>query len=132
VTGRSGGRRAQQRARAEAELEQRCLQCGDDRRRRQRPDGTLQLVSCDPGAGFDAGTRPGVARELVSWRLAELITNVAVTLVGGGDAEFADAWAFVRASAMPLELMTLPATTSPADMVVAARAGFDALIAPAG
>jgi hypothetical protein len=96
------------------------------------PDGTLQLVSCDPGAGFDAGTRPGVARELVSWRLAELITNVAVTHVGGGDAEFADAWAFVRASAMPLELMTLAATTSPADMVVAARAGFDALIAPAG
>ena len=96
------------------------------------PDGTLQLVSCDPGAGFDAGTRPGVARELVSWRLAELITNVAVTLVGGDDAQFTDAWAFVEASPMPLELMALPATTSPADMVVAARAGFDALLAPAG
>jgi hypothetical protein len=96
------------------------------------PDGALQLVSCDPGAGFDARTRPGVARELVSWRLAELITNVAVTLVGGDDAQFADAWAFVEASPMPLELMALPPTTPPADMVAAARAGFDALIAPAG
>jgi hypothetical protein len=95
------------------------------------PDGALQLVSCDPGAGFDAGTRPGVARELVSWRLAELTTNVAVTLGGGGDAEFADAWSFVEASAVPLDLMTLPPTTSPADMVVAAWAGFEALLAPA-
>ena len=96
------------------------------------PDGTLQLVSCDPGAGFEAGTRPGLARELVSWRLAELITHVAVTLAGGGDAEFADAWSFVGASAMPLELMALPPTTSPADMVAAAQAGFGALLAPAG
>lgn len=96
------------------------------------PDGTLQLVSCDPGAGFEAGTRPGLARELVSWRLAELITHVAVILAGGGDAEFADAWSFVGASAMPLELMVLPPTTSPADMVAAAQAGFGALLAPAG
>jgi hypothetical protein len=95
------------------------------------PDGALQLVSCDPGAGFDAGTRPGVARELVSWRLAELTTSVAVTLGGGGDAEFADAWASVEASAVPLDLMTLPPTTSPADMVAAAWAGFEALLAPA-
>jgi hypothetical protein len=96
------------------------------------PDGTLQLVSCDPGAGFDAGTRPGLARELLSWRLAEQITNVAVTLAGGGETEFADAWAFVESSAMPLELMTLPPATPPGDMVAAARAGFDALLAPAG
>jgi hypothetical protein len=96
------------------------------------PDGTLQLVSCDPGAGFDAGTRPAVARELLSWRLAELITNVAVSLVGGDDAQFADAWAFVEASSVPLDLMTLPPATPPAEMVAAARAGFDALLAPAG
>jgi hypothetical protein len=96
------------------------------------PDGTLQLVSCDPGSGFDARTRPGVARELVSWRLAKYITNIAVTLVGGDEAQFADAWSFVSASAVPLDLMALPSSTPPADLVMAARAGFDALIAPAG
>jgi hypothetical protein len=96
------------------------------------PDGTLQLVSCDPGAGFDAGTRPGLARELLSWRMAELATMEAAVYGGGGEAQFVDAWAFVEASPMALELMTLPPTTSPVDMAVAARAGFDALFAPAG
>lgn len=96
------------------------------------PDGTLQLVSCDPGAGFDAGTRPGLARELLSWRMAELATMEAAIYGGGGEAQFADAWAFVQASPMALDLMTLPPSTSPADMAVAARAGFDALLAPAG
>ena len=96
------------------------------------PDGTLQLVSCDPGAGFDAGTRPGVARELLAWRMAELATMEAAVYGGGGEAQFVDAWAFVEASPMVLELMTLPSTTSPAEMAVAARAGFDALFAPAG
>jgi hypothetical protein len=96
------------------------------------PDGTLQLVSCDPGAGFDARTRPGVARELLSWRMAELATMEAAVYGGGGEAQFVEAWAFVEASPMALELMTLPATTSPADMALAARAGFDALFAPAG
>jgi hypothetical protein len=96
------------------------------------PDGTLQLVSCDPGAGFDAGTRPGVARELLSWRMAELATMEAAVYGGGGETQFVDAWAFVAASPMALELMALPPTTSPADMAVAARAGFDALFAPAG
>jgi hypothetical protein len=96
------------------------------------PDGTLQLVSCDPGAGFDAGTRPGVARELLAWRMAELATMEAAVYGGGGDAQFADAWAFVEASPMALELMALPPATPPADMAVAARAGFDALFTPAG
>jgi hypothetical protein len=96
------------------------------------PDGTLQLVSCDPGAGFDAGTRPGLARELLSWRMAELATMEAAVYGGGGETQFADAWAFVQSSPMALELMKLPATTSPVDMALAARAGFDALFAPAG
>jgi hypothetical protein len=96
------------------------------------PDGTLQLVSCDPGAGFDAGTRPGVARELLAWRMAELATMEAAVYGGGGEAQFVDAWAFVKASPMALELMALPSTTSPTDMALAARAGFDALFAPAG
>jgi hypothetical protein len=92
------------------------------------PDGTLQLVSCDPGAGFDAATRPGVARELLSWRMAELATMEAAIYGGGGEAQFLDAWTFVEASPMALDLMSLPPTTSPADMAVAARAGFDALL----
>ena len=96
------------------------------------PDGTLQLVSCDPGAGFDAATRPGVARELLAWRMAELVTSATVAYAGGGDTEFLDAWAFVSASPMPLELMALPPTTSPADLALAAGAGFGALFAPAG
>ena len=33
---------------------------------------------------------------------------------------------------MPLDLMALPPTTSPVDIVAAARAGFDALLAPLG
>ncbi len=96
------------------------------------PDGTLQLVSCDPGAGFDAGTRPGLARELLAWRMAELATMEAAVYGGGGEAQFVDAWAFVEASPMVHELITLPPTTSPVDMAMAARAGFDALFAPAG
>jgi hypothetical protein len=96
------------------------------------PDGTLQLVSCDPGPGFDAATRPGVARELLSWRMAELATAEAAVYGGGGEAQFLDAWTFVEASPMALELMNLPATTPPAEMAVAARAGFDALFATAG
>jgi hypothetical protein len=96
------------------------------------PDGTLQLVSCDPGAGFDAATRPGVARELLSWRMAELATMEAAIYGGGGEAQFLDAWTFVEASPMALDLMSLPPTTSPADMAVAARAGFDALLSALG
>ena len=96
------------------------------------PDGTLQLVSCDPGAGFDARTRPGVARELLAWRMAELATLEAATYSGGGDSQFLDGWAFVSASPMALELMTLPPATPPTELAVAARAGFAALLAPAG
>ena len=96
------------------------------------PDGTLQLVSCDPGVGFDAATRPGVARELLSWRMAELATMEAAIYGGGGEAQFVDAWAFVEASPLALDLMTLAPTTPPAEMAVAARAGFDALLNAAG
>jgi hypothetical protein len=96
------------------------------------PDGTLQLVACDPGAGFDARMRPGVARELLAWRMAELATLEAVAYGGGDETQFTDAWTFVAASPMALELMALPPTTSPADLAVAARTGFDALFASAG
>ncbi|HYN33296.1 MAG TPA: hypothetical protein VES40_11775, partial [Ilumatobacteraceae bacterium] len=46
-------------------------------------DGTLQLVSCDPGVGFETSNRLGAARELVGWRTAELATLEAVRTSGG-------------------------------------------------
>ncbi len=92
-------------------------------------DGTLQLVSCDPGAGFENASRLGVARELVAWRSAELAT---IDAIGGTELDPATTWAFVEASNVALDLMALPANTSPADMAAAARAGVAAVLTPAG
>jgi hypothetical protein len=96
------------------------------------PDGSLQLVSCDPGAGFDAGVRPGTARELIAWRSAELATIEAVRAGGGGEAELSSAWALVQASPVATDLMDLPATATPAEMAVAARDAVGALLGAAG
>jgi hypothetical protein len=96
------------------------------------PDGTLQLVSCDPGTGFDAGTPPGVARELIGWRTAELATMEAVLFAGGGEANFAEAWPFAAASPLALEVAALPATATPSEMAAATRAAFSTLFTPAG
>ncbi len=96
------------------------------------PDGTLQLASCDPGAGFANGVRPGVASELISWRIAELATMEAVRVGGGGAAELADAWTFVESSPVALDLMTLPPTTTPLEMANAAKEAVNALFTPAG
>jgi hypothetical protein len=82
------------------------------------PDGSLQLVSCDPGAGFDAGVRPGIARELIAWRTVELATIEAVRASGGGEAELSGAWALVQAAPVATDLMDLPATTTPAEMAL--------------
>jgi hypothetical protein len=97
------------------------------------PDGTLQLVSCDPGAGFDAATRPGVARELIGWRVAALATMEAVVFGGGGEADFAEAWPFVASSPIALDVAALPSTATPADMAAAVtQATFDTLFGQAG
>jgi hypothetical protein len=97
------------------------------------PDGTLQLVSCDPGAGFDAATRPGVARELIGWRVAALATMEAVVFGGGGEADFAEAWPFVASSPIALDVAALPSTATPADIAAAAtQATFDTLFGQAG
>jgi hypothetical protein len=96
------------------------------------PDGSLQLVSCDPGAGFDAGVRPGIARELIAWRTVELATIEAVRASGGGEAELSGAWALVQAAPVATDLMDLPATTTPAEMALAAREGVGALLGAAG
>ena len=92
-------------------------------------DGTLQLVSCDPGAGFENASRLGVARELVAWRSAELAT---IDAVGGSELDLATTWAFVEASNVALDLMALPADMSPAAMAAAARDGVAAVLTPAG
>jgi hypothetical protein len=96
------------------------------------PDGTLQLVSCDPGAGFDVAARPDVARELLAWRMAELATTEAVRIGGGGDAEFVEAWGFVQASPVAIDLMALRADATPAEMATAAQDAVNALFTPAG
>ena len=92
-------------------------------------DGTLQLVSCDPGAGFENASRLGVARELVVWRSAELAT---IDAVNGTELDLATTWAFVEASNVALDLVALPADTSPADMAAAARSAVAAVVTPAG
>ncbi len=71
-------------------------------------DGTLQLVSCDPGVGFENPNRLGVARELVGWRTAELATLEAVRTASGTEADAAAAWAAVEASNVGVDLGALP------------------------
>jgi hypothetical protein len=94
-------------------------------------DGTLQLVSCDPGVGFEQPTRAGVARELVGWRTAELATIEAVTAAFGPGADATDAWTIVEASNVGPELAALPADTAPAQTAAAARAAITELFTPA-
>ena len=72
------------------------------------------------------------SRELLSWRMAELATMEAAIYGGRARPSSSTSWTFVEASPMALDLMSLPPTTSPADMAVAARAGFDALLSALG
>jgi hypothetical protein len=95
-------------------------------------DGTLQLVSCDPGVGFENPNRLGVARELVGWRTAELATLEAVRTANGTEVDAAAAWAAVVASNVGVDLGLLPGDTSPAESAAAARAAVAAVLAPAG
>lgn len=91
-------------------------------------DGSLQLVTCDPGVGFGGASRFGVARELASWRLAELAT--AEQTVGALDPRAA--WSQVAASNAVADLVSLPADTPPADMAAAARAAVTSVLTPTG
>ncbi len=95
-------------------------------------DGSLQLVSCDPGVGFENPNRLGVARELVGWRTAELATLEAVRTANGTDADAAAAWAAVVASSVGVDLGALPGDTPPAESAAAARAAVAAVLTPAG
>jgi hypothetical protein len=94
-------------------------------------DGSLQLVSCDPGASVEIANRGGVARELVAWRTAELATIEAVVANDGTAADVDAAWAIVRASDMGPSLGSLPAGTTPADTADAARDALTELFTPA-
>ena len=94
-------------------------------------DGSLQLVTCDPGAGVEIATRGGVARELVGWRTAELATVEAVGANDGTAADVDAAWAIVRASDMGPSLAALPAGTTPVDTANAARGALTELFSPA-
>jgi hypothetical protein len=96
------------------------------------PDGTLQLVSCDPGVGFENPVRGGVARELIGWRVAELTTVEAVRAAGGGAEDLARSWAAVEASGVGVELGSLPGETAPSDIAEAARAAVTAVFFPEG
>lgn len=92
-------------------------------------DGSLQLVSCDPGVGFDGNSRFGVARELAAWRLAELATIEHVRAAGlDGTA----AWDLVSASNAIADLVALPADTPAAEMAATARASVASALTPAG
>ena len=93
-------------------------------------DGTLQLVSCDPGAGLEIPNRLGAARELVAWRTAELATLEAVRTADGTDA--AAAWAVVEASSVGADLGALPGNMAPDEFATAARAAVAAVLTPAG
>lgn len=95
-------------------------------------DGTLQLVTCDPGAGFQAPTRPSAATELIAWRMLELAT---IEQVGSGDADdpdFAFVWPIVQLTDVAVEVGRLPADTPPAVRAAAIRDGVAPVFAPTG
>jgi hypothetical protein len=101
------------------------------------PDGTLQLLTCDPGSGFENGSRLGVARELVAWRTVELATYELVTdgttgvPATGSRPDVEVAWAIVASSTVPADVAALRIDLPPADVAAAARAAVAAVLAPA-
>jgi hypothetical protein len=97
-------------------------------------DGTMQLVTCDPGAAFATPVRPTAARELVAWRAAELATWEAILATDTADAaaDVAFAWPFVAGSTVAADLVALDATTTPAAFADAARASVARTLTPSG
>lgn len=95
-------------------------------------DGTLQLVSCDPGVALPTPANPAAHRALISWRIAELATIEAIVATGSDDldADFAFAWPFVTGSSVAADLAALAPSTPPAEFAAAARAAIGAVFAP--
>ncbi len=96
------------------------------------PDGSLQLSSCDPGAGVVAPVRTGVVAELVAFRSLELATAAAVAGQGGGDAEFAYVWNLIAVSNMPSDVAAIAAGSAPNEIARAAIDSVDAFYSLAG
>jgi len=93
-------------------------------------DGTLQLVTCDPGAEFQSPIRPAAAMELITWRMLELAV---IEQVGSGDSDnpdFAFAWPIIQMSNVAIEVGSMPADTPPAERAAAVRDGVAAVSAP--
>ena len=95
-------------------------------------DGTLQLTTCDPGSRFENGSRIGVGRELIGWRLAEIATTLAVTSNGGNADDVAAAWSIVESTNVPVDLANLPFDTTPAAAAATAQSAVAAVLPPAG
>ncbi|MEO1058062.1 MAG: hypothetical protein AAFY28_14215, partial [Actinomycetota bacterium] len=93
-------------------------------------DGTLQLRSCDPGAGFENGARFGTASELVGLRAAELATFAGAVDAGGSDADVAAALDRLATTGIGTELAGLAPDTASADLAAAAEAAVVDVITP--
>ena len=91
-------------------------------------DGTLQLRSCDPGAGFENGARFGTASELAGFRAAELATLSGVVDGGGSDADVAAALGRLDTAGVGAQLAALSPDTSAADLAAAAEASVEAVV----
>ncbi|MGI9645216.1 MAG: hypothetical protein ACR2O6_07905, partial [Ilumatobacteraceae bacterium] len=88
------------------------------------PDGTIQFTSCDPGVGFENGSRLGAAHELIGYRLGEIATVVSFETAPPGEA--AAAVAAYKVSGVGDGLAALPFNTTPVDAAAAARAAVGA------
>lgn len=84
------------------------------------PDMTVQIRSCDPGAGFVSFANFGVARQLMAWRAAELAVTNLVTAQGGSGADMAAAFDLISTTPSVVSLTGLPAGTPPSELASAA------------
>lgn len=94
------------------------------------PLGT-QLRSCDPGEGFDAVARPGVAHELTMWRAGELVATQAVTNRQGIEADITTAIAAMRSSGVGDAMIALPSSSSAGDLADQVTDAMAPIIDPA-
>ncbi len=90
------------------------------------PDGTLQFASCDPGTGFENGARFGIARELIGWRLAELVVHANAD--GSSPDGLADTIDRIRTSGVGEQLASLPFDTTAEEAAAAAESAVAGLL----
>lgn len=93
-------------------------------------DGSLQMVSCDPGAQFVGSNRIGTARELIGWRSAEIATINGVLETGGSEADVAGALFRLVQSDVGAQLAASPVGDSPAAATEAAEAAVAPIVSP--